>query len=153
VTGEWEDRVLGFSTVRGQPNLLIAWVTGSAARQFETRSEDEVLMKCSTMLRTAVGTDFAYEEPTRVIRSLWQSNPHFCGSYSFRSKKSVELDVCPSDLAEPVINSNGSVRLFFAGEATHDHRYSTVHAAVETGWREADRIVEHVKETNFTAKL
>ncbi len=105
------------------------------------------------MLRTAVGTDFAYEEPKRVIRSLWQSNPHFCGSYSFRSKKSIELNVCPSDLAEPVIDSNGSVRLFFAGEATHDHLYSTVHAAVETGWREADRIVELVKETNFTAKL
>jgi spermine oxidase len=112
-----------------------------------------VLLKCSALLRRAVGADFAYEEPTRMIRSLWQSNPYFCGSYSFRSKKSIEFDVCPSDLAEPVADSNGSLRLLFAGEATHDHRYSTVHAAVETGWREADRIMEFVKETKFSAKL
>lgn len=30
----------------------------------------------------------------------------------------------------------------FAGEATHDYFYSTVHGAVETGWREADRILK-----------
>jgi len=30
--------------------------------------------------------------------------------------------------------------LLFAGEATHEHFYSTVHGAVESGWREADRV-------------
>lgn len=30
----------------------------------------------------------------------------------------------------------------FAGEATHDHYYSTVHGAIETGWREAKRIAD-----------
>ena len=31
----------------------------------------------------------------------------------------------------------------FGGEATHDHYYSTVHGAIETGWREADRILRY----------
>jgi Flavin containing amine oxidoreductase len=30
----------------------------------------------------------------------------------------------------------------FAGEATHDHYYSTLHAAYATGVREANRIVQ-----------
>lgn len=33
----------------------------------------------------------------------------------------------------------------FAGEATHDHYYSTVHGAIESGWREADRILNTLK--------
>ena len=144
---------MGFSTVRGQPNLLIGWISGPAARQCENRPEEEVMRKCSALLRDAVGSDFVYQEPTRIIRTMWHSNPNFCGSYSYRSNKSKDLDVWASDLAEPVVDSNGSVRLLFAGEATHSSRYSNVHAAVETGWREADRIVELIKGARFTAKL
>ena len=36
-------------------------------------------------------------------------------------------------------------RLLFAGEATHPRHFSTVHGAIETGWREADRIIEKMK--------
>lgn len=35
--------------------------------------------------------------------------------------------------------------LLFAGEATHEHFFSTVHGAIETGWREADRIAEDLR--------
>ena len=38
-------------------------------------------------------------------------------------------------LAEPV------GRVLFAGEATHDTHFSTVHGAIETGRREAERIL------------
>lgn len=152
-TGDWDDTLMGFSTVRGQPNLLIGWISGPAARQCENDSDNEVLRKCSALLRDAVGSDFAYEEPTRIIRTMWHSNRHFCGSYSYRSNKSKDLNVWATDLAEPIHDSNGSVRLLFAGEATHDHLYSNVHAAVETGWREADRIIELTKGAQFTAKL
>lgn len=152
-TGDWVEKVMGFSTVRGQPNLLIGWISGPAARICETRPEDEVMRKCSELLRNAVGSDFVYEEPTRMIRSLWHSNPNFCGSYSYRSRKSKDLDVWASDLAEPISDSHGLIRLLFAGEATHDHCYSNVHAAVETGWREADRIFEMVNNSPAPSKL
>lgn len=32
--------------------------------------------------------------------------------------------------------------VMFAGEATHTHHYSTVHGAVESGFREADRLIK-----------
>ena len=146
-TGDWEDKIFGFFTVRNQPNLLISWISGAAARKFETLSEADALQKCSALLREAVGEEFKYEEPTKLIRTLWHSNPNFRGSYSYRSTKSKDLDVWASDLAEPVVDSYGQTRLLFAGEATHDHRYSNVHAAVETGWREADRIIELMKSS------
>jgi spermine oxidase len=43
-------------------------------------------------------------------------------------------------LASPVVNSSGRQVLLFAGEATHANYFSTVHGAIETGYREAERI-------------
>ena len=45
-----------------------------------------------------------------------------------------------SDLAAP-IPCEDQPMVLFAGEATHDHYYSTLHAAYATGLREADRII------------
>lgn len=140
---QWSDHILGFYTVRLHPKMLIAWVTGKAAREAEKLSENEILEVCSTLLKKYVGADFAYTEPTGLIRSTWFNNPFTLGSYSYRSMKSKEMNVWASDLAQPVYDSSGYPRLFFAGEATHDFFYSTVHGAVETGWREADRIAKY----------
>lgn len=32
--------------------------------------------------------------------------------------------------------------ILFAGEATNPHHFSTVHGAIESGWREADRLIQ-----------
>jgi len=141
-SGAWFEAILGFYTVHNQPNLLEGWITGSAARVVETLPESELLEKCCSLLRGSVGSSFDYEEPIGVIRSQWHSNPNFRGSYSFRSLESKERNIWASDLAEPVVDSKGVAKLLFAGEATHSHRYSNVHGAVETGWREADRIIQ-----------
>ena len=45
-----------------------------------------------------------------------------------------------SDLAAP-LPSEKHPHILFAGEATHDNYYSTLHAAYITGLREADRII------------
>ena len=52
-----------------------------------------------------------------------------------------------SDLASP-IPCEKNPRVLFAGEATHDHYYSTLHAAYITGLREAERIVPLVLDSN-----
>lgn len=48
-------------------------------------------------------------------------------------------------MALPVTNALSIPILQFAGDATCDHYYSTVHGAVETGWREAKRIIDLYK--------
>lgn len=74
-------------------------------------------------------------------RSKWKSNPHFCGSYTFTSSKAVENNVSAEDLAQPVLSRHGRNVLLFAGESTHPTYFTTVHGAIETGYREAQRLM------------
>lgn len=46
-------------------------------------------------------------------------------------------------LAEPITQvGSGKPIVQFGGEATHEHYYSTVHGAIESGWREAKRLID-----------
>lgn len=77
-----------------------------------------------------------------LTRSQWYSNQNFCGVYSFEKHGKYSKKLLYQEyLAEPVCNTNGLPILQFAGEATHSTHYSTVHGAIETGWREANRII------------
>ena len=152
----WSDSVLGFYTVRLQPKLLVVWITGAAARQMESiQSDQEVMGVCADLLESyGIRSEFPnYSAPVGVMRTGWHSNPFIRGSYSFRSLDSKEANVWASDLAQPVADSSGCARLFFAGEATHDNFYSTVHGAVETGWREAARIAKYAAGVALPSKL
>ena len=138
---EWSENIQGFYTVRNNPRLLVGWITGLAAERAESLPDEQVLSACSDRLKKYVGSQFSYTEPIGLIRSYWHSNPYTRGSYSYRSIQSEERNAWACHLAEPLSDSSGCLRIFFAGEATHDHFYSTVHGAVESGWREAERIV------------
>lgn len=76
------------------------------------------------------------------FRTQWHSNRHFRGTYSFRGINATTLDVSPKDLQVPLTNSKGTPVVQFAGEATNFNHYSTVHGAIETGWREAQRLID-----------
>lgn len=75
-----------------------------------------------------------------TFSSAWNSDPHFYGSYSYRSVESDKRNVFASNLSEPIVIDKKEI-LLFAGEATHSHYFSTVHGAIETGYRESDRIL------------
>ena len=77
-----------------------------------------------------------------VSRSTWYKNANFRGSYSFRSIQTELVNANASDLATPIVNESGKPMIQFAGEATHSHYYSTVHGAIESGWREANRLID-----------
>ena len=70
----------------------------------------------------------------------WYSDPLIRGSYSYQTVESVRLNAV-AKIAEPAMDG----RLLFGGEATHPHYFSTVHGAIEAGWREANRIIGKTK--------
>lgn len=55
------------------------------------------------------------------------------------------MQATTTKLSQPVLNASGEPVLLFAGEATHVHYYSTVHGAIESGWREAKRLTDIYK--------
>ncbi|XP_018055210.1 PREDICTED: LOW QUALITY PROTEIN: peroxisomal N(1)-acetyl-spermine/spermidine oxidase-like [Atta colombica] len=142
---EWLCDVVAFITVAYQPNLLCAWITGKNARYIETLSDTDVFDGLYLLLKEAFESHDNVTKPIRMLRSKWYTNEHFRGSYSFHSMLSEEMNVTSRDLAEPIMTGNKPV-ILFAGEATHDHYYSTVHGGVETGFREADRLIDFERQ-------
>ncbi|XP_058056562.1 uncharacterized protein LOC131207940 [Anopheles bellator] len=137
----WMEDVFGFYIVDYQPNVLCGWISGKNARRMERSSDEDVRKACMYLLRKFM-KGCTIPEPVRFQRTTWYSNPNFRGSYTFRSLTTDLLNTSASHLAIPLTNTCGMPVVQFAGEATHDHYYSTVHGAVETGWREANRLID-----------
>lgn len=140
----WLEDIFGFYTVDCQPNILCGWISGVNARRMELLPEHDVAVAVTGLLRKFI-KKWNIPDPIRVNRTQWYSNPHFRGSYSFRSLKTDLLKTSAAQLAIPITNALGQPILQFAGEATNDHYYSTVHGAIEAGWREAKRITDFYK--------
>lgn len=138
---DWLEGVYGFWPVDYQPNILCGWIVGPYARQMEQFSDEDVKAASVLLLRMFLKT-FNVPEPVRIKRSKWSSNPHFRGSYSYYSLKSDGYGATINNLAEPICDQTGKPVIQFAGEATNPIHYSTVHGAVETGWREAKRLMD-----------
>lgn len=56
------------------------------------------------------------------------------------------MNVSNVDLAEPLLHNDKRPIIQFAGEATSQNHFSTVHGAIESGWREADRLINFYQE-------
>ncbi|XP_065360197.1 spermine oxidase [Calliphora vicina] len=139
----WLESVFGFYRVSHQPRVLEGWIIGPHARHMESLSEDEVLNGLLWLFRKFF--TFPVPQPINFKRTQWYSNASFRGSYTFRSMYTDELRTGAWDLAAPLTDVQGKPKLQFAGEATHNHYYSTVHGAVESGWREAQRLEDFYK--------
>lgn len=140
-TDSWLADVFGFYVVDYQPNILCGWISGVNARRMELTPADQVEKGVMYLLRKFL-KNTNVPNPKRMERSTWYTNPNFRGSYTFRSISTDLLKTGGNDLALPLTNSLGVPVLQFAGEATHDHYYSTVHGACESGWREAKRLTD-----------
>jgi spermine oxidase len=139
----WLLDVLGFYPVDYQPNVLCGWISGKTAIEVEQLSDQAVQEGLLSVLRKFLPT-YNVPVPIAMARSKWNSNPNFRGSYSYRSLSTDLLHTSAADLSQPLLNARGEPVLQFAGEATHERFYSTVHGAVETGWREAERLVKTI---------
>nr|CAD7404259.1 unnamed protein product [Timema poppensis] len=143
----WLQDVFSFHSIDSSSTVLLGWVIGRSALIMERLPETEVLDGCMELLQRFCGKTYNIPKAEQVTRSIWGTNPHFLGCYSYRSVDSDVLGVSASQLASPMVNSQGKEVLLFAGEATSDHHYSTVHGAIETGFREADRLASLYSST------
>ncbi|KAJ8931980.1 hypothetical protein NQ314_015064 [Rhamnusium bicolor] len=116
----WLEDIFGFYVIDSHPRVLLGWVVGKLAAEVELLP-DEVVVSGSI--------------------SKWNSNPHFCGSYSHVSIEAENKKASAEDLARPLVSKNSKQTVLFAGEATHATKFSTVHGAIETGYREAERLI------------
>lgn len=133
--------------------VLMALVAGEAAGIMENVSDDIIISRCLTVLRSIFGTT-AVPNPRETVVTRWRGDPWSKGSYSFVATGSSgnDYDMLAAPVAfqaptavpmtqSPSQSSTESIpRLFFAGEHTIRNYPATVHGALLSGLREAARI-------------
>lgn len=144
---EWTRFMTGFDLVSTAPNCLLSWIGGKGAEMIENFDEQEVGKVCLKILHIFL-PDQEIPKLLSVKRSTWGTNPFVRGSYSYESANSSVDLLDRKKLWEPLMATKESPneripRVLFAGEATAGCMYATAHGAVSSGWREADRLVNH----------
>lgn len=129
--GEWTEWV-SFARVAGYPTLL-GFNAGNRAREIEAWSDQQIVDDAMQTLRIMFGKEIP--EPVGFQVTRWHSDPFSFGSYSFNSLGS--LPNLRRRLATPL-----SGKLFFAGEATDENYFGTVHGAYLSGVRAAKEVMD-----------
>lgn len=119
-------------------NCLVTFGFGQQGEAVEQMSESQLIADVTPALKTMFGA--AAKAPRRAIATRWNGDPYARGAYSFAGVNFTDKDHLT--LATPE-----SARLLFAGEHTHEIYRATVHGAYLSGVREADRILEAVKQS------
>ncbi|KAK4878240.1 hypothetical protein RN001_010746 [Aquatica leii] len=140
----WVRNILGLFPVPQNPNVLKMWFVGGMVPELETCSEEAIINGLMYVLELFFSDRYPnITRPDKVIRHNWYSDKHFRGTYSFQSlqtRKGNHSDAV--ELSTPLLsNTSAKPIVLFAGEATHPKYYSTVHGAIETGFREANRLI------------
>lgn len=111
--------------------ILIGWLHGHAAQQLEQMSHDQLEATALRSIARTFGTTPPH--PDALFATAWQADPHAHGAYSFTP---AGVDIHQRNaLAAPAHD-----RLLFAGEATVIGEVATVHGALLSGLREANRL-------------
>ncbi|XP_050297058.1 spermine oxidase-like [Anthonomus grandis grandis] len=144
----WLRDISAFVQAENNPNVLVVWVAGGFVPYIETLSEDKVMEGVKYLINTFLPTHFNVTMPDTLIRTNWYSNPNFKGTYSYESTKGYLAGGknLQEKLGKPLKDKDGKPVVLFAGEATHPYYFSTVHGAIETGYREADRLIHWHKK-------
>ncbi|XP_047039744.1 lysine-specific histone demethylase 1A-like isoform X2 [Helicoverpa zea] len=142
---EWVTNFSGVSPPMGNSKSLTLWSCGEVAKLVETLPEDVVKRKVMELVRRFMGKGKTIPEPIAMLRSSWFSNPYTRGSYTYDNILTPQYPNARATLAEPLLDSSGAPRVLFAGEATDNTHFSTVHGATDTGFREASRLLPTAK--------
>ncbi len=143
----WVLGLAGIWRVSYQPNILAGFIAGPYTRKMETLSDLQIQNSIMFVFQKFLSkTKLKPTIPKRILTSKWFSNKNFRGGYSYRSVKADQLKINPDVLAAPLNDCNKVPRILFAGEATNRHYFSSVHGAVETGYREADKLIDYYSD-------
>ncbi|KAF7281754.1 hypothetical protein GWI33_004312 [Rhynchophorus ferrugineus] len=137
----WLEDIFGFYSIESHDNILLGWLIGPMVKDVELLSDDEVQEGCMFLLNKFLGNQYKISKPDYILRSAWGTNPHFKGTYSYVGTETIDATTIRQTLIEPLRINEKDVVLF-AGEATHTKYFSTVHGAIDTGYREADRLIK-----------
>ncbi|XP_041865576.1 peroxisomal N(1)-acetyl-spermine/spermidine oxidase-like [Melanotaenia boesemani] len=141
----WIKKLFGFTVLKPTErygHVLCGWIAGHESEYMETLSEQEVTQAITQLICRFTGNPTI--SPRRVLRSQWFHDPWTCGSYTHLGRGCSEQDL--DNMMEPLPpkgSQSQPLQVLFAGEATHPCYFSTVHGALLTGWREADRLISH----------
>jgi hypothetical protein len=139
---------------RAEGSACVVWATSAAALHSETLTDEELrqgtwpaLLKAFPALSRAVAAKgkkrpLLRRPPSAVARSRWGTDPRFHGSYSYPGPGATGAEA--EALAEPLCVSSPSSAVpvvLFAGEHTSRRFMGTVHGAMESGEREAKRLL------------
>lgn len=118
--------------------ILTGWAGGSKANELEMLGDDQFIDLAITSLSRIFRTGESMLE-SKLIDGFthdWHHDPFSIGAYSYMGVGSADA---PGELAKPLDS-----RLYFAGEATSNGHWGTVHGAIESGIRAAREILaEH----------
>lgn len=152
----WIKKLFGFTVLEPTErygHVLCGWIAGHESEYMETLSEQEVTHSVTQLIRRFTGNPIL--TPRSVLRSQWFHDRWTCGSYTYPGTGCSAQDL--QNLAEPLptkgADSEPPFQVLFAGEATHPCYFSTVHGALLSGWREADRLISHYSSIKPKAKL
>jgi monoamine oxidase len=122
----------------GRP-VLIAWNSGNTAVSALTGYDDASLLASSLSVLSSMFPGKTIPPPSEYHVSRWQTNPWSLGSYSSIRPNATSANL-NDRLALPV-GTSSSGQVLFAGEHTSSQYFATMHGAILTGQREANRIV------------
>ncbi|XP_062543677.1 spermine oxidase-like [Armigeres subalbatus] len=137
----WTEGTSAFFKIDRQPKLLAAWMIGKEGRQSELLDDQDVIDGMMYLLKMFFKNE-QIEKPVKVIRSKWSTDSNFRGSYSSYSLETEQMKTSSDDLSIPLTDCLGTPVLLFSGEATNQGQYGTVHGAIGSGRREAERLTK-----------
>lgn len=159
--------------------VLMALVAGEAANIMENVTDDVIVGRCLSVLKTIFGSA-TVPQPKETVVTRWRADPWSKGSYSYVAVGSSgsDLDIMSAPVSYPPqsfsVNQakqtsaqpqqppqqdsspNNQIaseisRLFFAGEHTIRNYPATVHGALLSGLREAARIADQFLGAPYTS--
>lgn len=99
----------------------------------EALNDTDIVASAMQTLRTIFGAQIP--EPLDAQITRWGSDPFALGAYSFNAHGAQPA--MRDDLAAPMDG-----RVFFAGEATMRHDFSSAHGAFLSGQRAANQVLQ-----------